>query len=45
MFDSMRGMMSGGFSSLGLLGLLTWLVWLGVGVLLFLWLWEQLHKK
>lgn len=27
------------------LGLLTWLVWLGVGALAIVWLWQHIQKK
>ncbi|MBI2097141.1 MAG: hypothetical protein HYT40_03280 [Candidatus Sungbacteria bacterium] len=29
----------------GTLGLLTWLVWLAVGILAAVWLWQQVTKK
>ncbi len=41
------GMMgwSGGFTALGILGTLTWLVWFTVGILLIVWLWQKIAKK
>lgn len=39
------GMMGFGGSSFGLLGLLAWLVWTGVGVLLLVLLWQKVTRK
>lgn len=36
------GMMGGG--AWGTLAFLTWIVWLAVGVLLIIWLWQKISK-
>lgn len=37
-------MMGGGGSVVGLLGLITWLIWLAVGILLVVWLWKKINQ-
>ena len=37
-------MMGWGGGAFGLLALITWLVWTGVGVLACVWLWKQIKK-
>ncbi len=41
-------MMEGGFGPMGLFGLLglaTWIVWIGVGMLLMAFLWKKINEK
>lgn len=37
--------MGAGMGLFGTLGLLTWIVWLVVGVLLAMWLWKKISKE
>ncbi|QQG42511.1 MAG: hypothetical protein HYW15_03330 [Candidatus Giovannonibacteria bacterium] len=38
------GSMMGGGGLFGFFGVLTWLVWLAVGILLAVWLWKKINQ-